>query len=76
MKFVTVKESHYQSDLVVLKSIFESEGIPCRLKNDLTTQVFSHLATFYVELQVPESFLEEAIKLIDESDRMQSNEED
>jgi hypothetical protein len=35
MKFVTVKESHYLADLTVLKSRLESEGIECRLKNEL-----------------------------------------
>jgi hypothetical protein len=37
MKYITIKESHYQGDLVVLKSRLESEGIECRLKNELTT---------------------------------------
>jgi predicted RNA-binding Zn-ribbon protein involved in translation (DUF1610 family) len=54
MKFVTVKESHYQTDLVVLKSRFESEGIECRFKNELTTQVLNYIPSFLVELQVPE----------------------
>ena len=54
MKFVTVKESHYQNDLVVLKSRLESEGIFCRFKNELTTQVLNHIPSFLVELQVPE----------------------
>jgi hypothetical protein len=54
MKFITIKESHYQSELVVLKSRLESEGIICRFKNELTTQVLNHIPSFLVELQVPE----------------------
>ena len=57
MKFVTVKSSHYQTDLVVLKSRLESEGIECRLKNELTTQIINYLPAFEVELQVRESNL-------------------
>jgi hypothetical protein len=43
MRFKTIKESHYQNDLIVLKSRLESEGIECRLKNELTTQVLINL---------------------------------
>ncbi len=60
MNFVTVKESHYQGDLVVLKSRLESEGIKCRLKNELTTQVINHIPAFMVELQVPENEVDRA----------------
>lgn len=55
MSWVTIKESHYESDLLLLKSKLESEGIQCFLKNESTTQVLSHIATFTVELQVPAS---------------------
>ena len=54
MKFITVKESHNQYDLVVLKSRLESEGIHCRFKNELTAQVLNYVPAFVVELQVPE----------------------
>lgn len=54
MKFITVKESHYQTDLVVLKTRLESEGIECRFKNELTAQVLNHIPSFLVELQVRE----------------------
>ena len=60
MNFVTIKESHYQGDLVVLKSRLESEGIECRFKNELTTQVLNHIPSFLVELQVPEDQAEKA----------------
>ncbi len=60
MGFITIKESNIESDLLVLKSILESEGIKCFLKNQYTTGIMSHMATFVVELQVHESDLEKA----------------
>ncbi|RIH63074.1 hypothetical protein D1164_21440 [Mariniphaga sediminis] len=66
MKFVTIKESHYAAELAVLKSRLESEGIECRLKNELTTQVMSHIPSFVVELQVLESDLERVIQILKE----------
>jgi transposase-like protein len=64
MKFITVKESHYLADLSVLKSRLESEGIKCRLKNELTTQILNHIPSFLVELQVPESDLERVREIL------------
>ena len=64
MNFVTVKESHYLADLSVLKSRLESEGIECRLKNELTTQVMNHIPSFTVELQVPESEVEHVREIL------------
>ncbi len=64
MSWVTIKESHYESDLLVLKSKLESEGIKCFLKNESTTQVFSHIATFTVELQVPAEDEKRALEII------------
>lgn len=72
MKFVTIKESHYLQDLVVLKSRLESEGIPCRLKNELTTQVMNYIPAFMVELQVNESDLEKAKQILIETGDLQS----
>ncbi len=54
MNFVTIKESLYQTDLVVIKSRLESEGIKCRYKNELTSQVLNYIPSFLVELQVRE----------------------
>jgi len=65
MSWVTIKESHYEADLLVLKSKLESEGILCFLKNESTTQVFSHIATFTVELQVSESDVARAREIMD-----------
>ncbi len=60
MSFVTIKESHVEADLLVLKSRLEAEGIKCFLKNEFTTQIMSHMATFMVELQVSTSDVEKA----------------
>lgn len=71
MQFVTVKSSHYQSDLVVLKSRLESEGIDCRLKNELTAQVLNHIPSFLVELQVPEKDLPKVEEILIETGELQ-----
>jgi len=67
MRLITIKESHYTQDLLVLKSILESEGIPCFLKNEHTTTVMSHMATFVTELQVTEEFLVQALEIMKET---------
>ena len=67
MNYVTIKESHYQGDLVVLKSRLEAEGINCRLKNELTTQVLNHIPSFMVELQVPENEVDHARNIMIEA---------
>lgn len=67
MRFITIKESHYQGDLIVLKSRLESEGIECRLKNELTTQILNHIPSFLVELQVPEHEMERAREILRET---------
>jgi hypothetical protein len=68
MDFVTIKESHVESDLLVLKSRLESEGIRCFLKNEFTTQIMTHMSTFVVELQVATSDLEKVRKILKEID--------
>lgn len=64
MSLITIKESHAVSDLLVLKSRLESEGIKCYLKNELTTQIMSHMPTFMVELQVSELDLERVKEIL------------
>ena len=64
MGFITIKESHIESELLVLKSLLESEGIKCFLKNQYTTGIMTHMATFVVELQVHESDFEQARELM------------
>jgi predicted Zn-ribbon and HTH transcriptional regulator len=67
MQFTTIKESHYESDLTVLKGRLESEGIRCRFKDEFTTQVLSHLSTMAVELQVANDDLDKAIDIMKEA---------
>jgi len=66
MSLITVKESHVESDLLVLKSRLESEGIRCYLKNEFTTQIMSHMATFVVELQVSDTDIERVHEILKE----------
>ena len=66
MSLITVKKSHIESDLLVLKSKLESEGIKCYMRNEFTTQIMSHMATFDVELQVSELDLEKVKKILGE----------
>ena len=60
MEFITIKESHNEADLLVWKSRLEAEGIKCYMKNEFTTQIMSHMATFVTELQVSINDLEKA----------------
>lgn len=52
MSLVTIKKSHMESDIIILKSKLESEGIQCYLRNEFTTQIMNYLPSFEVELQV------------------------
>jgi hypothetical protein len=70
MKLITIKESHYVQDLLVLKSRLEAEGIKCFLKNELTTQVFNLLPSMLVELQVPEGDLEKVHEIMQELENL------
>lgn len=66
MSFVTIKKSHIASDLAVLRSKLESEGIQCFMKNEFTTQIMNYLPSFEVELQVSQSDLENALIIMNE----------
>ncbi len=72
MKFITVRESHYVADLVVLKSRLESEGIVCRYKNELTAQVLNYIPSFLVELQVPEEDVPRVREILIETGELQT----
>jgi DNA-directed RNA polymerase subunit M/transcription elongation factor TFIIS len=67
MKFITVKESNNISDLLVLKSKLESEGINCRIKDELSSQVLNYLPSMSAKLQVVEDDIEKVIEIIKES---------
>lgn len=69
MGWVTIKSSHYETDLLPLKSRLEAEGIKCFIRNEHTTQVMSHMATFVAELQVPESDMEKVREILAEIDK-------
>ena len=69
MNLVTIKRSHYETDLVILKNKLESEGIECFLRNEFTTQIMNHMATFEVELQVKESDLDKVKEILDSLER-------
>lgn len=64
MSLVTIKKSHIESELSVLKSQLESQGIKCYLRNEFTTQIMNYLPSFEVELQVSEVDLERAMALL------------
>lgn len=66
MSLITIKKSRSETELLVLKSRLESEGIKCFLKNELTTQLMNYIPTFEIELQVPTSDLESVKKIMNE----------
>lgn len=66
MSYITIKKSHLEGDLLVLKSALESEGIKCYLKNEFTTQIINFMPTFVVELQISISDFEKAKTIINE----------
>ena len=66
MSWVTIKSSHYETDLLPLKSRLEAEGIECFLRNEHTTQVMSHMATFVTELQVAEEDMGKVTEIMTE----------
>ena len=68
MSLITIKESHIASNLTVLKSKLEAEGIRCYLKNEFITQVMNYMPTFLVELQVPNSDLVKVKEIMHEMD--------
>lgn len=60
MQLITIKESHFVSDLMVLKSRLESERIECFLENELTAQVLHHIPSMIVRLRIFEFDFERA----------------
>ena len=66
MKLKTIKKAHLESEISVLKSRLEAEGIRCFLKNEYITQIINFIPSFVMELQVPEFDLEEALEILKE----------
>lgn len=55
MNFITIKTARNTADFLVLKSKLESEGIRCRINNDLSSQVLNYLPMMVeAELQIAE----------------------
>jgi hypothetical protein len=73
MSLITIKKSHNESDLFVLKSRLESEGIKCFLLNEYTTQLMPHLSSFEVELQVYDIDVERVKEILTEINQMEKN---
>ena len=66
MSLNTIKKSHFESELLVLKSKLESEGIRCYMRNEFTTQIMNYMPSFEVELQVSDSDLERVKEILRE----------
>ena len=66
MSLITIKKSHFESELLVLKSKLESEGIRCYMRNEFTTQIMNYMPSFEVELQVSDSDLERVKEILRE----------
>lgn len=68
-KFITVLTATFGSEIAVIRGRLESEGITCFVKDELTVQVnpFYSNAVGGVELQVPESELNQAIEILKET---------
>lgn len=64
MEFITIKESHYAVDLLILKSKLESEGVECYLRNEYASQILSHIPSMLVKLQVHTSDIEKVKKIM------------
>ena len=66
MGLITIKKSHLESELIVLRGKLESEGIKCYMRNEFTTQIMTHLPSFEVELQVSDLDLERVEEILRE----------
>lgn len=67
MQFITVKESSFASDLAVLKSGLESEGIECFIEGELTSQVLSHIPSMQAKLKIHNSDFERVQEILIEN---------
>lgn len=64
MKLITIRKSNIESELSILRSKLESEGITCFMKNELTTQIMNFLPSFEIELQIRDSDLDKAKEIM------------
>lgn len=67
-KFITIATFTYPQEAYVIKSRLEAEEIPCFLKNELTIQTDNFLSNAMggVQLQIPESYIEAAVPILEE----------
>jgi DNA-directed RNA polymerase subunit RPC12/RpoP len=68
MKLITIKESEHSSDLVVLKSRLEAEGIRCIIDGELSSQVLNHVPLIRAKLKVREADLKLVEKILIQTD--------
>ena len=64
MSLITIRKSHLESGLLVVKTMLESEGIICYMRNEFTTQIMNYMPSFEVELQVSEKDLKKAKEVL------------
>lgn len=75
MKLVTIKSSHFPSELTVLKSRLEAEGIQCFLEGALTSQVLSHIPSTEAELKVKDVDLEKVRQILIETGALKTEDQ-
>ncbi|NOX84761.1 MAG: DUF2007 domain-containing protein [Chlorobi bacterium] len=74
MEFVTIKESTYVSDLAVLTSLLEANGVRCFLKDEFSSQVLNFMPMMSVKLQVAREDLPKVEKILREAEEGQNEE--
>lgn len=67
MNLITIKESHYASDLMVLKTKLESEDIKCVIKDENTAQILTHIPSMSAKLQVYDTDIEKVKQILKEN---------
>jgi len=69
MEFVTIKESPNVSELAVLMSLLEANGVRCFLKDEISSQVMNFLPLITVKLQVAREDLPIVEKILRETEK-------
>lgn len=70
MPLVSIKKSHVEYELQILKNRLESEGIKCFFKNEFSAQVMSQISSFEAELQVSSEDLERALEILKQTEEL------
>jgi DNA-directed RNA polymerase subunit RPC12/RpoP len=76
-KLITILTGTFGSEIAVVRSKLESEGITCFVQNELTAQVLPHYSNAVggVKLQVRESDLTQALEILKETEQTLIDEE-